>query len=77
MMSAASTMHRRASEMASDPKPETPRTDPVIAVYLADVDRTLIRKNLRLTVEERFLQLMELQRFADELQRSTRGTKRK
>jgi hypothetical protein len=38
--------------------------------YRADVDVSLIRKNLALTVEERFLQLMELQRFASELQRA-------
>ena len=63
--------------MASEPKSEIARTDPVVAAYLADVDRTLIQKNLRLSVEERFLQLMELQRFASELQRSKRGSSRK
>lgn len=41
--------------------------DPVIRAYLAGVDRTLLRKNAALSVEERFLQLMELQRMADEL----------
>ncbi len=40
------------------------RHDPVSG-YRADVDRTLIAKNLKLSVEERFLQLMELQRLAD------------
>ena len=44
--------------------------DPVIEAYKKDVDRTLLRENLKLTVEERFLQLMELQRFAEELQRA-------
>jgi hypothetical protein len=44
--------------------------DPVIEAYKRDVDRTLLRKNLRLSVEERFLQLMELQRFAHELRRA-------
>jgi hypothetical protein len=43
--------------------------DPVVERYLPDVDRSLIRKNLTLSVEERFLQLMELQRFAEELKR--------
>jgi hypothetical protein len=28
--------------------------DPVIEVYKKDVDRTLVRENLKLTVEERF-----------------------
>jgi len=46
--------------------------DPVIRAYLADVDRTLIEKNLRLSVEERFLQLMALQEFARELRRAGR-----
>jgi hypothetical protein len=41
--------------------------DPVIEAYKKDVDLTLLRRNLGLTVEERLLQLMELQRFADEL----------
>jgi hypothetical protein len=48
--------------------------DPVIEVYKRDIDRTLLRENLRLTVEERFLKLMELQRFAEELRRAGRHT---
>jgi hypothetical protein len=46
--------------------------DPVIEAYKKDVDRTLIRENLRLTVQERVEQLMRLQRFAEELQRAGR-----
>jgi hypothetical protein len=46
--------------------------DPVVAVYRTHVDRTLIQKNLKLSVEERFLQLMELQRFAVELREAGR-----
>lgn len=41
--------------------------DPVIEAYKAGIDRTLIRKNLKLTVTERFEQAMALQRFAEEL----------
>jgi hypothetical protein len=44
--------------------------DPVIEAYKKDVDRSLIRENLRRSVEERFLSLMELQRFAVELRRA-------
>jgi hypothetical protein len=44
--------------------------DPVIEWYKKDVDRTLIRRNLQLTVEQRFEQLMRLQEFAEELQRA-------
>jgi len=47
-------------------------TDPVIRAYLAGVDRTLLRKNAALSVEERFLQLMELQRLAAELRSAVR-----
>ena len=46
--------------------------DPVVSAYRAHVDRTLIQKNLRMSVEERFLQLMELQRFAVELREAGR-----
>ncbi len=46
--------------------------DPVVGAYRAHVDRTLIQKNLRMSVEERFLQLMELQRFAVELREAGR-----
>jgi hypothetical protein len=44
--------------------------DPVIEAYKKDVDRTLIRENLRLSVEERFEKLMGLQVFAEELRRA-------
>ena len=46
--------------------------DPVIEAYKKDVDRTLIRENLKLTVEQRILNLMQLQRLADELKRSVK-----
>jgi hypothetical protein len=51
--------------------------DPVIEVYKRDVDRSLIERNLRLSVDERFLQLMELQRFADELRRAGRAARKR
>ena len=50
--------------------------DPVIEVYKKDIDRTLLRENLKLSVEERLRQLMELQRFAEELQRAGRAARR-
>ena len=50
--------------------------DPVIEAYQRDVDRTLLRENLKLTVEERFLKLMELQRFAAELRRAGQHARR-
>ena len=55
---------------------EQQRADPVVEAYKRDVDRTLIRENLRLTVEERFDALMRLQRFAEELRRAGRASPR-
>lgn len=46
--------------------------DPVIEAYKRDVDRTLIRENLRLSVEERFEKLMRLQRAAEEMRKAGR-----
>ncbi len=51
--------------------------DPVVAVLRKDVVKTLIRKNLALTPEERLRQLMELQRFAEELRRAGREARRR
>ena len=51
--------------------------DPVIRAYLGHVDRSLIAKNLAMSVEERFLQLMALQEFARELRRAGRAAARK
>ena len=44
--------------------------DPVIEAYKKDVDRTLIRENLKLTVEERLQNLERLQEFANEIRRA-------
>ena len=46
--------------------------DPVIEVYKKDVDRTLIRRNLKLSHEERLQNAMELQRFAQDLRKAGR-----
>ena len=43
-------------------------SDPVIEAYKKDVDRTLLRENLKLTVEERFRKLESVAQFARELQ---------
>ncbi len=58
------------------PRNESPlEPDPVVEAYKKDVDRTLIRENLRCTAEERFLKLMALQRFAEELHRAGRAAR--
>jgi hypothetical protein len=48
-------------------EPPTDSISAIIALYKRDVDRTLIRENLKLTVEERLRNLQNLQRFAEEL----------
>lgn len=50
--------------------------DPVIEAYKKDIDVTLIRENLRLTVDQRFQQLMKLQQFAEDLRRAGRKARR-
>ena len=44
--------------------------DPIIELYKRDVDRTLLRENLRKSPEERLLALQELLRFADEVRKA-------
>jgi hypothetical protein len=51
--------------------------DPVIEAYKRDVDVTLLRKNLRLTPEERILAAMELQKLAEEVRRAGREARRR
>ncbi|HEY3194252.1 MAG TPA: hypothetical protein VGK42_03350 [Candidatus Dormibacteraeota bacterium] len=53
-----------------DSNPAALEPDPVIEAFKKDVDRTLLRRNLGLTVEERLRALAELQRFARELRRA-------
>ena len=50
--------------------------DPVIEAYMRDVDRTLIRESLHLSVEERFIKLIRLQEFAEELRCAGKQAKR-
>ena len=58
--------------MTSDMLREMPplEPDPVIEFYKKDIDRTLIRENLKLSPTERVEKLVELQRFAAELARA-------
>ncbi|HXP84700.1 MAG TPA: hypothetical protein VN841_08275 [Bryobacteraceae bacterium] len=53
-------------------RPETPPhdRDPVVEAYKKDIDRTLLRENLKLSVEERFRKAMALARFAEEMRRA-------
>jgi hypothetical protein len=47
--------------------------DAIIELLKRDVDRTLLRENLRLTREERVLELMRLLEAAEEFQRAGRA----
>jgi hypothetical protein len=53
------------------------QSDAVIEEYNRHVDRTLIRENLRLSVTERFEELMALQQFAEELRRAGQDVRRR
>ena len=50
--------------------------DPVVAAYLKDVDRTLLRENLKLTPEERIRKLQDFVRVAVALREAPRSTDR-
>jgi hypothetical protein len=61
------------------PVPDAPplppaEVDRLVEELKKDVDRTLIRENLKLTVEERLVQLTKFQEFAEELRRAGRAT---
>ena len=47
--------------------------DPVIEVYKRDVDRTLLRENLKLTPEQRLLKLQDFVHFAAALRAAGRA----
>ena len=51
--------------------------DPVIEAYKRDIDRTLLRENLRKSVEERLAGLVALQRLAEEARRAGRRASRR
>lgn len=60
--------------MASQKTPDVaPYVDPVVEFYKKDIDRTLLRENLKLTVQQR---LDKLERFMKDLQ-TVRGAARR
>jgi hypothetical protein len=62
--------------MASPKGPDVaPYVDPVIEVYKKDVDRTLLRERLKLTVDQRLRDLEQFQADVRELQRAGRARK--
>jgi hypothetical protein len=55
-------------------EPERSSIDDIIDLYRRDVDVSLIRERLKRSVQERLEDLMEFQRFAEELRRARRDT---
>jgi transcriptional regulator with XRE-family HTH domain len=53
-----------------------PAPDPVVERYKQDVDRTLLRENLRRPVEQRLRSLAEWQSAGQALERATRAARR-
>jgi hypothetical protein len=51
--------------------------DPVVERYGQGIDRTLLRRNLRLTVDQRIRDLARLQAFHAEVERGVRAARRK
>lgn len=45
-------------------------TDPVVEAYKKNIDRTIIRENLKLTMEERLRKHQNAQTFFEELRRA-------
>ncbi|HWE95469.1 MAG TPA: hypothetical protein VG269_15990 [Tepidisphaeraceae bacterium] len=67
--------------MADETQPPAPLRketwmDEIIEVYKKDVDRTLIRENLKLTVGQRILNLQNAQRSIEVLQRAMRAARK-
>jgi hypothetical protein len=51
--------------------------DPIIERYKVDIDRTLIRENLRKSHEERLLTLQRMQGFVAELHAAGKAARRR
>jgi hypothetical protein len=62
----------RGADSTADPAV----SDAVIDAYKKDVDRTLLRENLRLTPDARVRNLIRLQRAAEEMRRAGRALRR-
>jgi hypothetical protein len=51
--------------------------DEIIDLYKKDVDRTLIRENLKLTPEERLMKAQQMAQMAEELREAGRRIRRR
>ena len=55
---------------------DLPLSDPVIEAYKKDIDRSLLRENLKLTVEQRFLKWIAHHGLNEELRRAGREARK-
>jgi hypothetical protein len=62
-----------AARAADHQTPDVSVRDPVVEAYKRDIDRTLLRANLRKTPEQRVRALMALQHLAAEARRAGRA----
>jgi len=67
----------RPARPEEEPLPPTFEPDSVIEAYKKDVDRSLLRENLKRSVAERLANLVALQRLAEEARRAERTRARK
>jgi hypothetical protein len=67
---------RSIPSRAAQPLVPVPPPDPVVARYKEDVDRTLLRENLRRSVDERLRTLAEWQENGRALELATAQAKR-
>ena len=51
--------------------------DDIIDVYKRDIDRTLVRENLKLSVEARMLKFIDFMKLLSEVRRAGEETRRK
>jgi hypothetical protein len=58
--------------VGDDWTPARSPTDDIIEVYKKDVDRGLLRENLRLTVDQRVRKMISALRFAEAVRQSRR-----
>lgn len=70
-MSSSNESQTHRSNDQVDPS-DSPWRDPVIEVYKKDVDRTLLRENLKLTVAQRFEKFQRFAEYASELREAGR-----
>jgi hypothetical protein len=59
--------HIGEADAVHDKLPPADFYDPVIEAYKKDVDRTLLRENLKLTVEQRLQKFASFSKYAQEL----------